>query len=143
MKILVYTLGIALNLPFSKRKEILDLKKAALKEEYPHLNVMVIPGPEHEGDKVFVADMTYYGQTLPNFTSVGHPHYTVSGSPVVSTTASYTVAASDHDMFKMSDGLNNLMTEHDRQGMYMTASANGSATAENPMGENVVDFKPK
>lgn len=181
MKILVYTLGIPLNHTFTKRKEILDKKKADLKVEYPSLNVMVIPGPENEGDKVFVADMTYYGPSYT--TSPIHPGYygtsiggagvpggsgggfaSVTGTggggsgggpgkmytmtvpmpptgPVTTTTANVVHYMDDHSMFKMDQGPSGF-------DFVNTGCDNGAITGTtshdaNPLGENVVDFKPK
>lgn len=186
MKILVYTLGLPNNQTFSKRKEILDKKSSELKTTYPALNIMVIPGPENEGDKVFVADMTYYGPTAPTYVVggmgvAGYGGPTYAGGPMVYTgptvttssaetgwrtkgSTSYTVGAApnigpvtgsvanvvhymdDKTMFKMDAGpsgfdfVNGPMTDAE---ITTQVEKDVAASASNPLGENVIDFKSK
>jgi hypothetical protein len=67
MKLLVYTYGILpidSITPDNTKSQLLLEKTNELKEKFPYITVMVIPGPKSDGDKVHVLDLTVPGPPL-------------------------------------------------------------------------------
>lgn len=87
MKIMVYTYAVH-GLPSTKIKDLLRAKEDELKSKLPYASILVIPGPQIDGDRVTMIDLTPtttpYTTTPYTITSAMTPPTFYTTSPTTS-----------------------------------------------------------